>query len=104
MLHTTWKSLLGHKFRFVATALAVTLGVAFTAGTLVLTDTIRTTFDNLFANVYQGTDAVVRAKAAFEGPPGAGTQRGRVDAALVDTVRGVEASRRPRVTSAGTPA
>ena len=90
MLHTTWKSLLGHKFRFVATALAVTLGVAFTAGTLVLTDTIRTTFDNLFANVYQGTDAVVRAKAAFEGPPGAGTQRGRVDAALVDTVRGVE--------------
>jgi len=90
MLHTTWKSLLGHKFRFVATALAVTLGVAFTAGTLVLTDTIRTTFDNLFANVYQGTDAVVRAKAAFEGPPGAGTQRGRVDAALVDTVRRVE--------------
>ena len=90
MLHTTWKSLLGHKFRFVATALAVTLGVAFTAGTLVLTDTIRTTFDNLFTNVYQGTDAVVRAKAAFEGPPGAGTQRGRVDAALVDTVRGVE--------------
>jgi putative ABC transport system permease protein len=73
MLHTTWKGLLGHKFRFVATALAVTLGVAFTAGTLVLTDTIRTTFDNLFANVYQGTDAVVRAKAAFEGPPGAGT-------------------------------
>jgi putative ABC transport system permease protein len=90
MLHTTWKGLLGHKFRFVATALAVTLGVAFTAGTLVLTDTIRTTFDNLFANVYQGTDAVVRAKAAFEGPPGAGTQRGRVDAALVDTVRRVE--------------
>jgi putative ABC transport system permease protein len=90
MLHTTWKGLLGHKFRFVATALAVTLGVAFTAGTLVLTDTIRTTFDNLFANVYQGTDAVVRAKAAFEGPPGAGTQRGRVDAALVDTVRRVD--------------
>jgi len=90
MLHTTWKGLLGHKFRFVATALAVTLGVAFMAGTLVLTDTIRTTFDNLFANVYQGTDAVVRAKAAFEGPPGAGTQRGRVDAALVDTVRRVD--------------
>src|SRR5512133_1734626 len=90
MLHTTWKGLLGHKFRFVATALAVTLGVAFMAGTLVLTDTIRTTFDNLFANVYQGTDAVVRAKAAFEGPPGAGVQRGRVDAALVDTVRRVD--------------
>jgi putative ABC transport system permease protein len=90
MLYTAWKGLLGHKFRFVATALAVTLGVAFTAGTLVLTDTIRTTFDNLFANVYQGTDAVVRAKAAFEGPPGAGVQRGRVDAALVETLRRVD--------------
>jgi putative ABC transport system permease protein len=90
MFHTAWKGLLGHKFRFVATALAVTLGVAFMAGTLVLTDTIRTTFDNLFANVYQGTDAVVRAKASFEGPPGAGVQRGRIDAALVDAVRRVD--------------
>jgi putative ABC transport system permease protein len=90
MFRTAWKGLLGHKFRFVATALAVTLGVAFMAGTLVLTDTIRATFDNLFADVYQGTDAVVRTKAAFEGPPGAGVQRGRVDAALVDTVRRVD--------------
>jgi len=90
MFRTSWKGLLGHKFRFVATALAVMLGVAFMAGTLVLTDTIRSTYDNLFADVYQGTDAVVRAKAAFEGPPGAGVQRGRIDAALVDTVRGVD--------------
>ena len=90
MFRTSWKGLLGHKFRFVATALAVMLGVAFMAGTLVLTDTIRSTFDNLFADVYQGTDAVVRAKASFEGPPGAGVQRGRVDAALVDTVRRVD--------------
>ena len=29
------------------------------AGTLVLTATIRKTFDNLFADVYRGTDAVV---------------------------------------------
>jgi putative ABC transport system permease protein len=90
MFRTSWKGLLGHKFRFVATALAVMLGVAFMAGTLVLTDTIRATFDNLFADVYQGTDAVVRAKASFEGPPGAGVQRGKVDAALVDTVRRVD--------------
>ena len=41
MFRTAWKGLLGHKSRFVATALAVTLGVAFMAGTLVLTDTIR---------------------------------------------------------------
>ncbi len=90
MFHTVWKGLLGHKFRFVATALAVTLGVAFMAGTLVLTSTIRSTFNTLFADVYQGTDAVVRAKSAFEGPPGAGVQRGRVDASLVDSVRRVD--------------
>jgi putative ABC transport system permease protein len=90
MFSTALKGLLGHKFRFAATALAVTLGVAFMAGTLVLTDTIRATFDNLFADVYQGTDAVVRAKAAFEGPTGTGVQRGRVDAAMVDTVRRVD--------------
>jgi putative ABC transport system permease protein len=90
MFRTAWKGLLGHKFRFVATALAVTLGVAFMAGTLVLTDTIRATFDNLFSDVYQGTDAVVRAKAAFEGPPGAGVQRGRVDGSLVDRLRRVD--------------
>ena len=74
MLSTALKNLLAHKFRLLATALAVTLGVAFMAGTLVLTDTMRQTFDNLFADVYKGTDVVVRAKAAFEGPAGGGAR------------------------------
>ena len=52
-----------------------TLGVAFMAGTLVLTDTIGKTFDDLFADVYKGTDAVVRAKAVFDGPQFTGAQR-----------------------------
>lgn len=90
MLSTALKNLLAHKFRLLATALAVTLGVAFMAGTLVLTDTMRQTFDNLFADVYKGTDVVVREKAAFEAPQGAGTQRGRIDAAVVPTVRAVD--------------
>ncbi len=90
MLSTALKGLLAHKFRLLATAMAVTLGVAFMAGTLVLTDTTRQTFDNLFANVYKGTDVVVRAKAAFEGPQGFGNQRGRVDAALVPKLRAVD--------------
>ena len=89
MLHMTIKGLLAHKRRLFTTALAVTLGVAFMAGTLVLTDTIGKTFDDLFGDVYKNTDAVVRAEAAFEGSDNAGTQRGRVDAALVDTVRRV---------------
>ena len=60
--------LLARKFRLFATALAVTLGVAFMAGTMVLTDTIGHTFNDLSAGVYQGTDAEVRAKAAFSAP------------------------------------
>src|SRR3954447_13227593 len=87
MIRTALKNLLAHKLRLLTTALAVTLGVALTAGTLVLTDTMTRTFDNLFANVYKGTDAMVRAKAAFEGPQGTGIQRGRVDASLVPVVR-----------------
>lgn len=90
MFRVTVKGLLAHKFRLAATALAVMLGVAFIAGTLVLTDTIGKTFDDLFADVYEGTDAVARGEAAFSNPEGAGDVRGRVDASLVDTVAGVD--------------
>ena len=90
MLLTTVRNLLAHKFRLFATGLAVMLGVAFMSGTLVLTDTIQKTFDDLFANVYDGTSAVVRQTAAFKGPNGAGDQRGRVDASLVNVVKHVD--------------
>ena len=89
MFRTTIKGLLAHKRRMFTTALAVTLGVAFMAGTLVLTDTIGKTFDDLFGDVYKNTDAVVRAETAFQGPDDSGARRGRVDAALVDAVRRV---------------
>jgi putative ABC transport system permease protein len=90
VFRTSVRNLLAHKFRLFATALAVTLGVAFMAGTLVLTDTIQKTFDELFQDVFAGTDAVVRAPAAFEASEGMGEQRGRVDASIVETVRGVD--------------
>jgi len=82
--------LLARKFRLFATALAVTLGVAFMAGTMVLTDTIGNTFNNLSTGVYKGTDAEVRAKAAFSAPAmGGGDQRPLISAALVRTLRRV---------------
>jgi putative ABC transport system permease protein len=88
VLRTTFKSLAAHKFRLFATSLAVMLGVAFMAGTLVLTDTIQKTFDELFSDIYDDTDAVVRAEGAFDS---AGIeQRGRLDASLLDTVSDVD--------------
>jgi putative ABC transport system permease protein len=78
--------LLARKFRLFATALAVTLGVAFMAGTLVLTDTFGKTFDDLSAGVYKGTDAVVRATATFNGPQFTGEQRPFVNASLASTL------------------
>jgi putative ABC transport system permease protein len=84
------RSLAGRKLRLLATGIAVTLGVAFMAGTLVLTDTIGRTFDNLFSDVYEGTDAVVRAEAAFDNPDGFGDERGRIEESLLAVVEGVE--------------
>src|SRR5215472_3550089 len=83
MFKIALQSLLARKLRLVTTALAVILGVAFTAGTLVLTDTMSNIFNNLSASVYQGTDALVRAKAVFNGPNQTGEQRPNIDASLV---------------------
>ena len=86
MFKVIMRGLLARKFRLVATALAVTLGVAFMAGTLVLTDTFGQTFNDLSAGVYKGTDAVVRATSAFTGPQFTGAQRPFVDASLAGTL------------------
>jgi putative ABC transport system permease protein len=86
MFRVIMRGLLGRKFRLVATALAVTLGVAFMAGTLVLTDTMGKTFNDLSAGVYKGTDAEVRATAVFSGPQFTGDQRPFVNASLASTL------------------
>ena len=65
MWHATFKSLLAHKLRLALTALSVVLGVAFMAGTFVLTDTIKHTFDALFAQTSVGKDVVARAVAPY---------------------------------------
>ena len=87
----TIKGLLAHKLRFALTALAVMLGVAVMSGTLVLTDTISRTFDNLFADVNRGTDAYVRSaqslSSGFGGP--VRRQRARVPASLVPEIESV---------------
>src|SRR6266540_7341445 len=86
MLKITIKGLLAAKRRLFATASAVLLGVAFMAGTLVLTDTIGKTVTDFFASLNAGTDANVRGRAASSD---LGGQRPRVDAALVRTIAAV---------------
>src|SRR4051795_5007264 len=89
MFRTTLKNLRARKFRLVTTGIAVILGVAFVAGTLVLTATITRSFGNLFSDVFAGTDAQVRAVEPFDVDNGPGTTRPRVDASLVATVAAV---------------
>ena len=76
MWKVTLKGIWAKKVRFLLTGVAVILGVAFVSGTFVLTATISSTFDKLFTEIYQNTDAVVRAKQTFDSNFGGG--RGRV--------------------------
>jgi putative ABC transport system permease protein len=84
----TIKGLLAHKLRFALTALAVMLGIAFLSGTLVLTDTVQRTFDELFADVNAGTDALVRSRDEIDSE--FGTQRQRVPPTLVPQIEAVD--------------
>ena len=63
MFNLTRKGLWAHKVRFLLTGLAVVLGVAFMAGTMILTDTMGKTFDGLFATSNEGIDVVVHRTA-----------------------------------------
>lgn len=92
MWRATIRGLIAKKFRLVLTSIAIVLGVAFMAGTFVLTDTLGNVFDQLFANTTKGVDTVVRAREPFESAiqQGGGEQtRPPVPASLVDVVRDV---------------
>ncbi|MCA9346540.1 ABC transporter permease [Candidatus Saccharibacteria bacterium] len=60
MFKAALKSLRTHKLRMALTGFAVVLGVSFVAGTYMFTDSISSTFDGLFGNVYAGIDVTVR--------------------------------------------
>jgi putative ABC transport system permease protein len=89
MWRLTWVGVLGHKLRYALTAFSVLLGVAFIAGTLVLTDTIGRTFDGLFGDIYHGTAAVVRAREPFTPQASFTSARPRIPASLADEIRQV---------------
>jgi putative ABC transport system permease protein len=56
------KSLWARKTRAISTTLAVIIGVAFVAGSYVLTDTIFAAFDEIFSESLKGTSVVITAE------------------------------------------
>ena len=72
----TWvavRSLMERRTRAALTALAVVLGVAMIAGSLILTDSIDRAFTSIFSSSYTNTDLVVRGtpvvQDSFSGAP-----------------------------------
>ncbi len=90
MFKLTYKGLWAHKLRFVLTGLAVVLGVAFMAGTMILTDTMGRTFDGLFDTSNKGVDVVVRRAATVDGGIENGDVRERVDSATLARITAID--------------
>ena len=67
VLVLTLKGLWAHKLRFLLTGVAVTLGVSFMSVSMILTDTMAATFDDVLAENNSGVDAIVQRPAAIEG-------------------------------------
>src|SRR5215218_2095721 len=75
------------KLRTSVTVLAVLLGVAFIAGSYVLTDTINKSFDEIFDVAYSGTDVAISSSTTGQTD---GTDVPAFSARYLDEVRHVE--------------
>src|SRR5262245_43244769 len=85
MLRATLRSLFARKLRLLLSAAAVIVGVSFVAGTLVLTDTLNSTFTSLFAGVTRNVSVDVRAVNKVNAAGDA--NRPSLPAALLGTVQ-----------------
>jgi putative ABC transport system permease protein len=80
------QNVLAHKRRLAGGLVAVCLGVAFLSGTLLLSDTLRTNFANLFAQANGRTDVIVRGAVKYGSDTRANTRVG-LPAELVPRLR-----------------
>ena len=95
------KQTLARRARLALTGIAVTLGVAFVTGALVLTDTASTAYDEQFASAASGVDLTVRDAVAFDAAMGVEVTRDPVPPHVVDRVRGTEGVEQAVPTSRG---
>jgi len=88
MVRITLKSILGHKFRFALTTLAVVLGVSFVVASFVLRDGLKGTFNTLIEEINADIDVEVRGVLEFSETDFADDPL--IPASIVDTVRSVD--------------
>src|SRR6056297_999658 len=88
MFRMSARNLLAKKLRLFTTALAIVLGVAFTTGTMILTDTMIESLDGAIADVNDGVDVVVRGLPVGEDE--VFTLRGPVALHHVDRIRSID--------------
>ena len=80
---------LARKGRLFLTSLAIILGTGFLAGTYIFSDTLNSTFDRLFSDVFRDVDAFVRSSSFVEAEFG-GEQRGSTPISALETVLSVQ--------------
>jgi putative ABC transport system permease protein len=91
MLRVTLRGVQGHLLRFLLTVFSVTLGVAFVAGTFVLTDSLDNTFSSIVDQGTKGLDVQVRGQEISRTGQNQGNQavRSELPLSLQDTLRQV---------------
>ena len=87
MIKVTLKGLAARPLRTLLSALAIIVGVAFVCAALTLTDAMRGAANSLSSAAYDGTDAVVTAKTAFQPGMDSFAQVPTVPASTLDRVR-----------------
>jgi putative ABC transport system permease protein len=66
VLRLILRGLGARRLRSALTALSILIGVAMVSGTFVLTDQIRTAFDDIFVEANEGIDVIVSTRPAFD--------------------------------------
>src|SRR6478752_7581256 len=87
MFKLSLKNVLARKGRLALTALAIIAGTAFLSGVFVFSDTIRGTFDKIFASAFAKTDAYVRSTNKIDS--GFTTTRDQIPDSLIAQVQAV---------------
>jgi len=89
MFRLAFKNVLHRKLRFALTAVAVALGVAFVAGTYMLTDTMHAAFTTFFTSADAKLDLVVDSPSKLSSSVASWGDRQPLPQAMVGTVRRV---------------